>query len=44
MFARRFEQREPLARERGVVLEEAGLAALDGLWDEVKRAERSASA
>ena len=41
-FRRRFERLEALARERGVVLEEAGLEALDRLWDEVKRAERGA--
>ena len=40
-FRRRFERLEVLARERGVVLEEAGLAALDVLWDEIKREERS---
>jgi ATP diphosphatase len=39
-FRRRFERLEALARERGVVLEEAGLEALDELWDELKREER----
>lgn len=40
-FQRRFERLEALARERGVILETAGLAALDRLWDELKREERS---
>lgn len=40
-FRRRFERLEALARERGVVLEEAGLEALDRLWDEIKADERS---
>jgi nucleoside triphosphate diphosphatase len=39
-FSRRFERLEALARARGVVLEEAGLEALDELWDELKREER----
>jgi MazG family protein len=39
-FRRRFERLEAMARERGVVLEEAGLEALDVLWDEIKREER----
>ena len=39
-FRARFERLEALARERGVVLEEAGLEALDRLWDELKREER----
>jgi nucleoside triphosphate diphosphatase len=38
-FARRFEALEGLAAERGVVLGEADLAALDVLWDEVKARE-----
>ncbi|MEO7370227.1 MAG: nucleoside triphosphate pyrophosphohydrolase [Ilumatobacteraceae bacterium] len=38
-FRRRFEQVERLASERGIALGEAGLAVLDALWDEVKRAE-----
>jgi len=39
-FVRRFGELERLARERGMVLEEAGLEALDRLWDEAKRGER----
>jgi nucleoside triphosphate diphosphatase len=39
-FRRRFEALEGLALERGMVLHEAGLEALDLLWDEVKRGER----
>jgi len=39
-FRRRFEALEGLARERGMVLHEAGLEALDVLWDEVKEGER----
>ncbi len=39
-FHRRFEALEGLARERGVVLGEASLAELDGLWDAVKAAEK----
>ncbi|HSG07872.1 MAG TPA: nucleoside triphosphate pyrophosphohydrolase [Longimicrobiales bacterium] len=35
-FHARFERLERLARERGIRLEEAGLAVLDGLWDEIK--------
>jgi MazG family protein len=38
-FHGRFERLEKLAGERGIRLEEAGLAALDELWDEIK-AER----
>jgi nucleoside triphosphate diphosphatase len=38
-FTRRFEALEALAAERGVVLEEASLADLDGLWDEIKEKE-----
>jgi nucleoside triphosphate diphosphatase len=38
-FTRRFEALEELAAERGVVLEEAGLAELDRLWDEIKAGE-----
>ena len=41
-FQRRFTALERLASERGVVLGEADLAALDRLWDDVKRAERAA--
>ena len=40
-FVRRFRQIEQLAAGRGVSMEGAGLAVLDGLWDEVKQAERS---
>ena len=36
-FRERFERLELRARERGVVLGEAGLSALDELWDEVKK-------
>ena len=35
-FRRRFELVERLARERSIDLDSAGLATLDGLWDEVK--------
>ena len=38
-FARRFTAVEQLAAERGVDMNTAGLAALDRLWDDVKRAE-----
>jgi MazG family protein len=41
-FARRFSSIERLAAERGVDVRSAGLAVLDGLWDEVKAAERAA--
>ena len=40
-FTRRFERLEQLARERGIVLETAGLEALDVLWDELKREEKA---
>ncbi len=43
-FAGRFRAVEGLARERGVVLEGAGLEELDVLWDEVKRVEKSKAA
>lgn len=36
-FQERFTKLEGLARERGIDMETAGLAALDALWDEVKR-------
>jgi MazG family protein len=36
-FTARFEALERLARERGIVLEDATLDVLDGLWDEIKR-------
>lgn len=39
-FTSRFQDLEALARERGMVLHEAGLEALDRLWDEVKVRER----
>ncbi len=38
-FTRRFEALERLASERGVELGNAGLEALDRLWDEVKASE-----
>ena len=38
-FARRFGEIERLAAERGIDVNTAGLAVLDSLWDEVKRAE-----
>jgi nucleoside triphosphate diphosphatase len=38
-FTRRFEALEQLARKRGMVLPEAGLAELDRLWEEIKAAE-----
>ena len=38
-FERRFRAIERLATERGIAVSEAGLAVLDSLWDEVKRAE-----
>jgi ATP diphosphatase len=37
-FAARFQAVERLARERGIDVTTAGLAVLDGLWDEVKTA------
>jgi ATP diphosphatase len=37
-FAARFQAVERLARERGIDVTTAGLAVLDGLWDEVKAA------
>jgi uncharacterized protein YabN with tetrapyrrole methylase and pyrophosphatase domain len=36
-FRARFEQVELMATERSIDLHSAGLAALDALWDEVKR-------
>ena len=36
-FQARFEALEDLAQERGIVLAEAGLEVLDGLWEELKR-------
>lgn len=41
-FARRFGAIERLAAERGLDVRTAGLAVLDGLWDEVKAQERTA--
>ena len=38
-FERRFAGIEQLARDRGIRVADAGLAVLDSLWDEVKRAE-----
>ena len=38
-FVRRFQGIERKARERGLEVGTAGLPALDGLWDEVKREE-----
>ena len=35
-FHQRFEALEGLARERGIVLADAGLEVLDGLWEELK--------
>lgn len=39
-FIRRFSEVERLARQRGIAVEDAGLEALDRLWDEAKRSER----
>jgi len=38
-FQKRFESLERLATERGLDMSVVGLEVLDGLWDEVKRAE-----
>ncbi len=38
-FERRFVEIEKIARERGLDLNNAGLEALDSIWDEVKAAE-----
>jgi len=38
-FARRFEAVEALARDRGIAVRDAGIEALDALWNEVKLAE-----
>lgn len=43
-FVRRFELLQELARKRGIAIEEAGLDALDGLWNEVKAGEGTAKA
>jgi uncharacterized protein YabN with tetrapyrrole methylase and pyrophosphatase domain len=39
-FVRRFAMVEELAADRGIVIADAGLEALDRLWDEAKREER----
>ena len=39
-FERRFTEIERRARERGISVPDAGLAVLDAIWDEVKKAER----
>jgi ATP diphosphatase len=39
-FARRYDAMTQLARIRGIDMREAGLTALDALWDEVKRGEQ----
>lgn len=36
-FQARFEALEDLAKERGILLPDAGLEVLDGLWEELKR-------
>ena len=38
-FARRFQEVERLAAERGIPVGHAGLEVLDAIWDEVKRGE-----
>lgn len=38
-FARRFRGIEDRAKQRGIEVRTAGLETLDGMWDEVKRAE-----
>ena len=38
-FARRFQGIETLAASRGIKVEEAGLAELDAMWEEIKRKE-----
>ena len=38
-FRRRFQRLEALAAERGIALQEAGLEALDRLWEELKTEE-----
>jgi ATP diphosphatase len=40
-FVSRFEEVERLADTRGLDVAQAGLETLDGLWDEVKRSERT---
>jgi MazG family protein len=41
-FVMRFRMIEELAAQRGIAVETAGLEVLDGMWNEVKAAERSA--
>ncbi|MGH7709756.1 MAG: nucleoside triphosphate pyrophosphohydrolase [Gemmatimonadaceae bacterium] len=41
-FVRRFAAMERIAAERGIEVATAGLAVLDGLWDEVKASESGA--
>jgi uncharacterized protein YabN with tetrapyrrole methylase and pyrophosphatase domain len=36
-FHARFERLEAVAKERGIVMEDAGLDVLDALWEELKR-------
>lgn len=36
-FHARFERLEAVAKERGIVMEDAGLEVLDALWEEIKR-------
>lgn len=43
-FRRRFQALEELARERGILVHEAGLEVLDRLWDEVKAGEGEGAA
>ena len=43
-FERRFQFIEQQLRARGQALEDAGLAVLDGLWEQAKRREREADA
>jgi uncharacterized protein YabN with tetrapyrrole methylase and pyrophosphatase domain len=38
-FARRFQEVERVAAERGIAVGHAGLDVLDAIWDEVKRGE-----
>jgi uncharacterized protein YabN with tetrapyrrole methylase and pyrophosphatase domain len=38
-FRRRFEAVEELATARGIAMQDAGLAVLDGMWDEAKLRE-----
>jgi ATP diphosphatase len=42
-FERRFRAMEELARGRGLVLQTLGADAWDGLWNEVKTAEKAAN-